>query len=84
VARLSDLVGGGIYVVAGVDVGAAFDTWDDVPIRGDLSLGAVVDTALGPLYAGAALGSRGHLEFHFSFGVPFPFRSTDAFGAVLP
>jgi len=84
VGRLTDLVGGGIYLVAGLDVGAAFDTWEDVPIRGDLSLGAVVDTALGPLYAGAALGSRGHLEFHVSFGVPFPFRSADAFGTILP
>jgi len=84
VGRLTNLVGGGIYLVAGLDAGAAFDAWDDVPIRGDLSLGAVVDTALGPLYAGAALGSRGHLELHVSFGVPFPFRTAEPFGTILP
>jgi NTE family protein len=71
--RLPAFAGGGFFLVGGVEAGSAFDDFGSVRWHGDVTIGAALDTVLGPIFAGGAFSNEG-ASFYLSIGASFPFR----------
>jgi len=70
-SRLSPLIGGKILLFAGADVGKAYyyEPASDVSrLPSDGAAGVLVNTLLGPVVLGGAIGDRGHHKFFFELG----------------
>ena len=71
VGRLSDVLGGNIYLGGWVEQGSAHPRWDDWHYRHSLSLGLVMETLLGPVFGGASFNADGRLRFYVGIGPLF-------------
>jgi len=69
-SQLSPLVGGKMLVFVGADVGKAY--YDpaslDSRLPSDGAVGLLVNTLVGPIVVGTAIGDRGHHKFFFEIG----------------
>lgn len=69
--RLSPLVGGKVLLFGGADVGKAYYYEPSSKVSrlpSDGSVGFLVNTLLGPVVFGGAIGDRGHHKFFFEIG----------------
>jgi hypothetical protein len=53
--RLPDVLGQRVYYGGGVEVGSAFDTWDDADWDTQMTLGVIMETLLGPAFIGGSV-----------------------------
>jgi NTE family protein len=67
-ARLPDLIGGNFYVGAWAEVGSAFDTTQSLSWVDCASGGVVLESILGPIFAGASISRDGHRRLYVSVG----------------
>jgi NTE family protein len=70
IGRLPDVLGGNFYLGGWLENGTAFDDWDDQNWRSNVSVGAVLESLLGPVYFGASVGFDGRHRFYVALG-PF-------------
>lgn len=71
IGRLSDVLGGNIYLSGWFEQGSVHDHWDDMRYRSSVSLGAVLETLLGPVYGGGSFDFDGRLRFIIGLGPLF-------------
>jgi NTE family protein len=64
-------VGGHAYLAAWVEVGSAFDARDTAVWHTDISAGVVVDSLIGPVFAGGSAGPHGHHRLYVAIGPLF-------------
>jgi NTE family protein len=70
VGHLPDVLGGHAYAGAWLETGSAFDRWRRAEWHGDVSGGMILETLIGPVFAGGSVGFDGHRRFYISIG-PF-------------
>jgi NTE family protein len=68
IGRLPDFVGGPIYVVGLGEVGSAFEKIDQADYHISGTGGLLMESALGPVFLGLAIGDDGSTRFLFSLG----------------
>jgi NTE family protein len=68
IGRLPDFVGGSIYALGLAEVGSAYDTFDAAEYHFSGSAGVLLETSVGPLFVGYAVGSDGSGRFYFILG----------------
>jgi NTE family protein len=68
IGRLPDFVGGPIYALGLAEVGSAYDDFDLAEFNFSGSAGLLLDTSLGPLFVGLAVGDDGSGRFYFMLG----------------
>ncbi len=68
VARLPDLLGGSIYLGGWLENGTAFDDIDKAQLKTCASVGAVVDTLIGPMIVGASFSFDGNQRYYVGIG----------------
>jgi NTE family protein len=66
--RLPDVLGGNIFVGGWFEQGSVFETWDDAGYRSSISLGAVLETLIGPVFTGASLDFDGRFRLYIGVG----------------
>jgi NTE family protein len=64
-------VGGHAYLAAWVEVGSAFASRDTATWRTDVSAGLIVDSLIGPIFAGGSAGRDGHHRLYVALGPLF-------------
>jgi NTE family protein len=67
-ARLPDLIGGNFYVGAWLEVGSAFDARRDASWVDCATGGVVLESILGPVFAGASISRDGHRRIYVAVG----------------
>ena len=67
-ARLPDFIGGNFYVGAWIEAGSAFDARQNVSWVDCASGGVVLESILGPIFAGASISRDGHRRLYVSIG----------------
>ena len=70
-SKLSPLVGGKVLMFAGADVGKAYYYEPSSKVSrlpSDGSVGLIVNTLIGPVVIGEAIGDRGHHKLYFEVG----------------
>jgi NTE family protein len=67
IGRLPDVLGGPALVGAWMESGSAFDQTSDAAIFGQVHLGMIVETLIGPALVGYGVGGGGS-RFYFSMG----------------
>ncbi len=68
VARLPDLLGGSIYLGGWLENGSAFDDIDKAQLKTCASVGAVMDTLIGPVILGASFSFDGNQRYYVGIG----------------
>lgn len=68
--RLPDIVGGNVFAGGWLEGGSAFDRRASAAWHANLSGGVVVETLLGPMFAGGSIDFEGHGRLYVSVG-PF-------------
>jgi NTE family protein len=68
VARLPDLLGGSIFLGGWLENGTAFEEIDKAQLKTCVSVGAVMDTLVGPMILGASFSFEGHQRYYVSIG----------------
>ena len=68
VGRLADVLGGNIYLGGWFEQGSAHEYWDDMRYRSSVTLGTVLETLLGPVYAGTSFDFDGRFRFYVGVG----------------
>jgi NTE family protein len=68
IGRLPDFVGGPIYVVGLGEVGSAYEKLDQADYHFSGTGGILMESALGPVFLGIAVGDDGSTRFLFSLG----------------
>jgi NTE family protein len=71
IGRLADVLGGNIYIGGWFEQGSVHEYWDDMTYRSSLSLGTVMETLLGPVYAGTSFDFDGRFRFYVGIGPLF-------------
>lgn len=71
VGRLADVLGGNIYLGGWFESGSAHREWDDMKYRSSVSLAAVMETLLGPVYLGTAFDFDGRFRYYIGIGPLF-------------
>jgi NTE family protein len=69
--RLPDILGGNLFVGGWLEGGSAFDTWDRATWHGDAAAGLILETLIGPVFAGGGIGFDGHARFYVGLGPLF-------------
>ncbi len=69
--RLPAWVGGQAYLAVWVETGSAFDSRADAEWHGDVSTGIIIDSLIGPVFAGGSIGPSGHHRLYVSLGPLF-------------
>jgi NTE family protein len=69
--RLPDVLGGNIYLGGWIEGGSAFDRWNDAEWKGDVAAGVVMESLLGPIFAGVSVGFDGKSRFYVAIGPIF-------------
>ena len=64
-------VGGPAYLATWIEAGSAFDRRADVAWHGDVSMGVIVDSIIGPVFVGGSVGPSGHQRLYISLGPLF-------------
>jgi NTE family protein len=70
-ARLPDFLGGAVFLGAWLETGAAFNEWDDADGTVHTSVGVILDSLLGPVFAGYSTSFTGQRRFYFGIGEIF-------------
>lgn len=70
IGRLADVLGGNIYIGGWFEQGSVHQYWDDMNYRHSVTLGTVMETLLGPVYAGTSFDFDGRFRFYVGIG-PF-------------
>ena len=68
ISELPPLLGGRINAIGWLDAGGAFRDFGDMQLRGEVNLGLVLDTRLGPFSLIGSYGEGGRAKIYFSFG----------------
>jgi NTE family protein len=68
IARLPDFLGGPMFVGGWIENGTVFDDIDDAELKTNASLGAVLDTLVGPMVLGASFGFEGKWRYYVAIG----------------
>ncbi len=68
IGRLPDFVGGKIYAGAWIENGSAFQQFNRISYRSDLSSGLVMDTRFGPVFIGGSWSEGGRAKIYFAIG----------------
>jgi NTE family protein len=71
-ARLPEVLGGGVFGAAWLETGSAFD---GEGLRTNVSTGLVIETLLGPLFAGGSVGFDGRHRIYVGMGPLFQRRA---------
>jgi NTE family protein len=71
IARLPDILGGNVFLGSWLEGGSAFDKWDTAKWHGDIAAGLILETLLGPVFAGGGVGFDGHGRFYVGIGPLF-------------
>jgi NTE family protein len=69
--RLPAWVGGRAYLATWVEWGSAFDSGATADWHGDVSAGIIIDSIIGPVFAGGSVGPSGHHRLYISLGPLF-------------
>ena len=64
-------LGGKAYIGAWYEGGSAFERFGDANYRQSGSLGAILETPIGPFFVGTSINENGRGRFYFSFGRVF-------------
>jgi NTE family protein len=64
-------VGGHAYLAAWVEAGSAFASRDAATWHTDLSAGLIIDSLIGPIFAGGSAGRDGHHRLYIALGPLF-------------
>lgn len=67
-ARLPDLLGGNFYVGAWIEAGSAFDARQNAFWMDCASGGVILESILGPVFAGASISRDGHRRIYVAVG----------------
>lgn len=71
VGRLSDVLGGNIYLGGWLEQGSTHARWDDLSYRHSASLGLILETLLGPVFGGASFDVDGRFRLYVGLGPIF-------------
>ena len=71
VGRLSDVLGGNIYLGGWLEQGSTHADWGDLSYRHSASLGLVLETLLGPIFGGASFDADGRFRLYVGLGPLF-------------
>jgi hypothetical protein len=69
--RLPDFLGGPLFLGSWIETGSAFDEWDDADGTVHASVGVILDSLLGPVFAGYSTSFTGQRRFYFGIGQIF-------------
>jgi NTE family protein len=69
--RLPDVIGGNVYLGGWLEAGSASDEWDTAKWHGDAAVGLILETILGPVFAGGGIGFDGSGRFYVGIGPLF-------------
>jgi NTE family protein len=69
--RLPGWVGGHAYLAAWVEAGSAFASRDTAAWHTDVAAGIVIDSLIGPIFAGGSAGLGGHYRLYVALGPLF-------------
>jgi NTE family protein len=67
-ARLPDTVGDRLYLLGMLEVGSAFEEWNDAQAEVSGTAGVALDSFLGPGVIGVSFGTGGAFRFFFTLG----------------
>ncbi len=81
--RLPDFIGGGIFLALGGEIGSAFDDLEASRFCANGTLGLTMDTAIGPIFFGASVGSGGRHNFYVSIGSLGPAGNASVLGSTI-
>jgi NTE family protein len=71
-ARLNPVFGGDVYATGFYEIGKVWNAEPGTPsLPNDVALGAIMKTALGPVYGGISIGDSGHFKWYFGLGRVF-------------
>ena len=70
VTRLPDVIGGNVYVGSWIETGSAWNKWDDKDWHTNVSAGIIVESLIGPIFAGGSFG-KGDGRFFVAIGPLF-------------
>jgi NTE family protein len=68
VGRLPDLLGGPMFLGTWLENGSAFEALETATLRTNASVGAVIDTLVGPMILGASFGFDGRRRYYVGIG----------------
>lgn len=68
IGRLPKLLGRRIYASAGAEAGSVFESSNRMRVKPSFTGGLTADTVLGPVFAGASVGSGGDFQMYFLIG----------------
>ena len=71
VGRLPDVLGQNIFLGAFFEQGSAFDEWDDATYRSSVTVGAILETLLGPIFGGLSADFDGRFRAYIAVGPIF-------------
>ncbi len=69
--RLPAWVGGHAYLAAWAELGLAFDTRATAVWHTDIAAGVIIDSLIGPIFAGGSAGPHGHRRLYIGLGPLF-------------
>jgi outer membrane translocation and assembly module TamA len=69
--RLPAWVGGHAYLAAWVETGSAFESRASANWRTDVGAGLIIDSMIGPIFAGGSAGPGGHHRLYVALGPLF-------------
>jgi NTE family protein len=69
--RLPAWVGGHAYLAAWIEAGSAFDARDAAVWHTDIAAGVIIDSLVGPIFAGGSAGPHGHHRLYVALGPLF-------------
>ena len=69
--RLPAWVGGHAYLAAWAEAGSAFDTRATAVWHTDIAAGVIIDSLIGPIFAGGSAGPHGHRRLYIGLGPLF-------------
>jgi len=64
------IVGGNIYIGSWLETGSAWDKWHEKDWRNNVTVGAILESLLGPIFLGGSFNS-GHARFYVVVGPLF-------------
>jgi NTE family protein len=68
VSRLPDFLGGPIFLGGWFENGSAFDHLDTAKLRSNGSVGAILDTLIGPVLLGGSFSFSGDWRYYIGVG----------------
>lgn len=71
IARLPDFLGGPVFLGGWLETGKAYNHWSEVETSVHASVGVVLDSLLGPVFAGTSVGFDNRWRFYLGIGQIF-------------